>query len=95
MRKITPKLVPGHNMEMRGKRKEMTGVVIDNSMDKSAKILVERLAKHKKYKKYIKYRAKYLVHDSHNVCQVGDTVRIIESRPISKMKRWRVLKVIR
>ena len=84
----------GHNMEMRGKRKEMTGVVIDNSMDKSVKILVERLAKHKKYKKYIKYRAKYLVHDSHNKCQIGDKVRIIESRPISKMKRWRVLKVI-
>ena len=80
-------------MEMRGKRKEMTGVVIDNSMDKSVKILVERLAKHKKYKKYMKYRAKYLAHDSHNVCKIGDTVRIIESRPISKLKRWRVLKV--
>jgi len=85
----------GHDMEIRSKRKEMTGVVINNTMDKSVKVLVERLAKHKKYKKYIKYRANYLVHDSHNVCQIGDKVRIIESRPISKMKRWRVLKVIR
>ena len=85
----------GHDMEMRNKRKEMTGVVINNTMDKSVKVLVERLAKHKKNKKYIKYRANYLVHDSHNVCQIGDKVRIIESRPISKMKRWRVLKVIR
>ena len=85
----------GHDMEIRRKRKEMTGVVLNNTMDKSVKVLVERLAKHKKYKKYIKYRANYLVHDLNNVCQIGDKVRIIESRPISKMKRWRVLKVIR
>jgi len=84
----------GHDMEIRRKRKEMTGVVLNNTMDKSVKVLVERLAKHKKYKKYIKYRANYLVHDLNNICQIGDKVRIIESRPISKMKRWRVLKVI-
>ena len=84
----------GHDMETRSKRKEMTGVVLNNTMDKSVKVLVERLAKHKKYKKYIRYREKYVVHDSHNICQIGDKVRIIECRPISKMKRWRVLKVI-
>jgi len=84
----------GHDMEIRRKRKEMTGVVLNNTMDKSVKVLVERLAKHKKYKKYIKYRANYLVHDLNNICQIGDKVRIIESRPISKMKRWRVLNVI-
>ena len=94
MRKITGKIMLGHDMETRSKRKEMTGVVLNNTMDKSVKVLVERLAKHKKYKKYIKYRAKYLVHDLNNICQIGDKVRIIESRPISKMKRWRVLKVI-
>ncbi|UCH00922.1 MAG: 30S ribosomal protein S17 [Deltaproteobacteria bacterium] len=77
-----------------GKRKEMTGVVLDNKMDKTVKTLVERLAKHRKYKKYIKYRAKYLVHDPHNRCQIGDKVRIIESRPISKLKRWRVLEIL-
>jgi small subunit ribosomal protein S17 len=78
----------------RGKKKEMTGVVLNNSMDKTVKMLVERLARHRKYKKYIKYRAKYLVHDPHNRCQIGDKVRIIESRPISKLKRWRVLEVL-
>jgi len=81
-------------MERRGKRKEMTGVVLNNKVDKTVKVLVERLATHKKYKKYIKYRKKYMVHDTHNRCQIGDKVRIIESRPISKLKRWRVLKVI-
>jgi small subunit ribosomal protein S17 len=84
----------GYNMRGRGKRKEMTGVVLNNSMDKTVKMLVERLARHRKYKKYIKYRAKYLVHDPHNRCQIGDKVRIIESRPISKLKRWRVLEVL-
>jgi len=81
-------------MRGRGKKKEMTGVVLNNSMDKTVKMLVERLARHRKYKKYIKYRAKYLVHDPHNRCQIGDKVRIIESRPISKLKRWRVLEVL-
>ncbi len=84
----------GNNMEIRSKRKEMTGIVLNNTMDKTVKVLVERLARHKKYKKYIRYRKKYVVHDSHNSCQIGDKVRIIESRPISKMKRWRILKVI-
>ena len=84
----------GYNMRGRGKRKEMTGVVLNNNMDKTVKMLVERLARHRKYKKYIKYRAKYLVHDPHNRCQIGDKVRIIESRPISKLKRWRVLEVL-
>jgi small subunit ribosomal protein S17 len=81
-------------MEIRKKRKQMTGIVLNNTVDKTVKVLVERLAKHKKYKKYIRYRKKYLVHDSQNSCQIGDKVRIIESRPISKMKRWRVRKVI-
>jgi small subunit ribosomal protein S17 len=84
----------GHNMRGRGKRKEMTGVALNNSMDKTVKMLVERLARHRKYKKYIKYRAKYLVHDPHNRCQIGDKVRIIENRPISKLKKWRVLEVL-
>ena len=81
-------------MERGGKRKEMTGVVLNNKVDKTVKVLVERLAKHKKYKKFIKYRKKYMVHDPHNRCQIGDKVRIIESRPISKLKRWRVIKII-
>ena len=81
-------------METRGKRKELTGVVLNNKTDKTAKVLVERLAKHKKYKKYIRYRKKYLVHDPYNRCQIGDKVIIIESRPVSKLKRWRVLEIL-
>ncbi|MEA3361037.1 MAG: 30S ribosomal protein S17 [Thermodesulfobacteriota bacterium] len=81
-------------METRGKRKELTGVVLNNKADKTARVLVERLAKHKKYKKYIRYRKKYLVHDSHNRCRIGDKVIIMESRPISKLKKWRVLEIL-
>jgi len=81
-------------MKRRGKRREMMGVVLNNTMDKTVKVLVERLAKHKKYRKYIRYRAKYLVHDTHNRCQIGDKVRIIESRPASKLKKWRVLEIL-
>lgn len=84
----------GHRMERRGKGREMTGIVLNNTMDKTVRVLVERLAKHKKYKKYMRYRAKYMVHDPHNRCQIGDKVRIIESRPISKLKRWRVLEIL-
>jgi small subunit ribosomal protein S17 len=85
----------GHNsMEKRGKRKEMTGIVLNNNVDKTIKVLVERLAKHKKYKKYIRYRKQYMVHDPHNRCHTGDKVRIIESRPISKLKVWRVLEIL-
>jgi small subunit ribosomal protein S17 len=81
-------------MGRRGRRKELTGVVIDKKMDKTVKLSIERSAKHKKYKKYIRYRENYLVHDPHNRCQIGDKVRIIESRPISKLKGWRVLEVL-
>ncbi len=81
-------------MEIRGTRKELTGVVLNNSADKTAKVLVERLAKHKRYRKYIRYRKKYLVHDPHNRCQIGDKVIIMESRPVSKLKRWRVLEIL-
>ena len=81
-------------MERRGKKKEMTGVVLNSNMDKTVRVMVERLAKHKKYKKYIRYRTKYLTQDSQNRCQPGDKVRIIETRPLSKMKRWRILEVL-
>jgi small subunit ribosomal protein S17 len=81
-------------MERRGKRREMTGIVLNNKMDKTVKVLVERLAKHKKYKKYMRYRAKYMADDPHNRCQVGDKIRIIENRPISKLKRWRLLEIL-
>jgi len=83
-----------NKMDERGKRKELSGVVINTRMDKTAKVLVERLAKHRKYKKYIRYRSYYLAHDPHNRCQSGMKVRLIETRPISKLKRWRVLEIV-
>ncbi len=80
--------------EGRGVRKQLTGVVVGNKMDKTAVVLVNRLKRHPSYKKYIRSRRRYLVHDPQNRCHEGDKVRIIESRPISKRKRWQVLQVL-
>jgi small subunit ribosomal protein S17 len=81
-------------MSERGVRKKMSGVVVGNSMDKTAVVIVDRLKKHRSYEKYIRRYSKYLVHDPMNKCQIGDKVRIIESRPISKNKRWQLLEII-
>ena len=78
-------------MTGRGVRKRLTGVVIGNTMDKTAMVLVERLKKHRTYMKYVRSQRKYMAHDPQNMCQVGDKVRIIESRPLSKRKRWHVV----
>ena len=82
-------------MTERGVRKKMLGSVVSNSMDKTVVVLVERLTKHKTYKKYIRKRAKYMAHDPKNECQVGDKVRVVESRPLSKRKRWKVLEIVK
>ena len=82
-------------MTERGVKKKMLGSVVSNSMDKTVVVLVERLTKHKTYKKYIRKRAKYMAHDARNECQVGDKVRVIESRPLSKGKRWKVLEIVK
>jgi small subunit ribosomal protein S17 len=63
-------------------------------MDKTAVVQVERLVKHRLYKKYIRRRAKYAAHDENNACQVGDRVMITASRPISRSKRWRVSDIV-
>lgn len=81
-------------MRERGVRKKLSGVVVGIAMQKTAVVLVNRLKKHKTYGKYIKQRSKYLVHDPQNRCQIGDKVRIIESRPISKRKRWQLVEII-
>lgn len=80
-------------MAERGSRKKRVGRVISNRMDKTALVLVERLTKHRTYNKYVRRRAKYMAHDSQNRCQIGDKVRIVESRPISKHKRWQIAHV--
>lgn len=81
-------------MGERGQRKRLVGTVIGNRMDKTVVILVERLIRHAVYKKFVRRRAKYLAHDEGNVCGVGDKVRIVECRPLSKRKRWHVTDVI-
>jgi len=81
-------------MEKRGIKKILEGVVISDKMDKSIVVMVERLVKHPQTGKYIRRRAKFMAHDERNECQIGDRVKIIESRPISKHKHWRVLKIV-
>ena len=72
----------------------MVGTVISNKMDKTVVVQVQRLVKHRMYHKYVRRRAKFAAHDNDNKCQIGDKVLIIESRPLSKMKRWRVLEIV-
>jgi len=80
-------------MTERGSRKSLAGTVVSNRMEKTALILVERLTKHRTYGKYIRRRSKYMAHDPQNKCRIGDKVKIVESRPISKRKRWQVLEI--
>jgi small subunit ribosomal protein S17 len=77
-----------------GIRKTKVGVVVSDKMSKTAIIAVERRVKHSVYKKYIKRTTKYTAHDERNECHVGDKVKIIETRPLSKTKRWRVVEVL-
>ena len=74
--------------------KVMTGVVVSDKMDKTVVVLVSRLIKHPVYKKYIRRRAKFMAHDEQNSARMGDTVEIIESRPLSKFKRWRLTRIV-
>ena len=76
-----------------GNKKQLSGKVLESKMKDTAVIRVERRFPHPKYKKFIKKSKKYYAHDPENICKVGDVVRILESRPISKLKRWVVLKV--
>ena len=77
------------------KRKSRVGVVVSNKMDKSIVVVVERRVIHPIYKKYIKSRTRFMAHDEENTARVGDHVLIEETRPLSKMKCWRLKEVIR
>ncbi|MBT3231583.1 MAG: 30S ribosomal protein S17 [Calditrichaeota bacterium] len=81
-------------MERENRRKVQQGVVTSDSGDKSITVLVERKIPHPVYKKYFKRSKKFMAHDAENTCNVGDFVRIIECRPLSKRKSWRLLSVI-
>jgi len=72
----------------------MVGSVVRNSMNKTAVVQVERIVKHPRYGKYIRRRSKYFAHDEKGACNIGDKVMIISSHPISRLKRWRVSKVL-
>lgn len=76
---------------VRGKRKIMTGKVVSDAMDKTAVVTIERLVKHAEYGKYVRRRNKFKIHDEKNECKVGDVVRFMETRRLSKDKRWRFL----
>lgn len=81
-------------MNTQGVRKTLFGTVTSNKMDKTVVVVVNRLVKDPKYKKYIRRRSKYKAHDEGNQCSVGDRVLLVETRPLSKEKRWRVKQII-
>jgi small subunit ribosomal protein S17 len=81
-------------MNTRGLRKERSGLVISDRMQKTVVVSVERTVMHPRYRKYLKRRTKVKAHDENNQCPVGDRVVIVESRPLSRDKRWRVSKIL-
>lgn len=81
-------------MEERNLRKERIGVVSSNKMDKTVTVAIKWKEKHPIYGKFVNKTKKYHAHDEKNECGIGDTVRIMETRPLSKSKRWRVVEII-
>ncbi|MBI9087633.1 MAG: 30S ribosomal protein S17 [Desulfobacterium sp.] len=82
-------------MNERGRKRVLLGTVVSDKMDKSVVIEVERLVQHKVYKKYIKSHKKYTAHDETDQCRIGDVVKITESRPLSKTKKFRVSEIVK
>ena len=80
--------------EERGLRKERTGKVVSDKMNKTVVVEIERLVPHRLYGKFMKRSKNYYAHDEENRCKVGDTVRIVETRPLSKTKHWRVAAIL-
>jgi len=80
---------------MKAQRKHMVGVVVGDKMDKTVMVEVARTVRHRLYGKVLRRTKKYMAHDEGNTCQVGDRVEIIESRPLSRRKRWAVKRIIR
>ncbi len=80
--------------QTRNLRKQRTGLVVSNKMDKTITVKVERRLMHPLYGKFVKRSNKFFAHDEENACNVGDLVRIMETRPLSKNKRWRLVEII-
>jgi small subunit ribosomal protein S17 len=78
----------------RNLRKTRIGVVTSNKMDKSITVVIEKKVKHAKYGKFLKQSKKFHAHDEKNECGIGDTVKIMETRPLSKLKRWRLVEIV-
>ncbi|HYG41112.1 MAG TPA: 30S ribosomal protein S17 [Cytophagales bacterium] len=81
-------------MEARNFRKERVGRVVSNKMQSTITVAVERKVKHGIYGKFMKKTTTLMAHDANNDCQIGDTVKIMETRPLSKLKRWRLVEII-
>ena len=79
---------------MTSRKVTKSGVVVSDKMDKTIVVLVKTLRRHSLYKKVVKHTAKFKVHDEDNDCRVGDTVKIVETRPLSKEKHWRLLEIL-
>ena len=77
------------------RRASKTGVVVSDKADKTVVVRVDRIVRHKLYKRYIRRKTKFMAHDETNDCKVGDTIEIVESRPLSARKRWRVRRVVK
>ncbi len=82
------------NEVKRNNRKERIGVVVSNKMQKSIVVAVKRKVKHPIYGKFVNKTTKFYAHDENNQCEIGDVVRIMETRPLSKLKRWRLVEII-
>ena len=81
-------------MEQRGLRKTRIGVVVSNKMEKTITIAIERKVSHPIYKKYFKKTTKLMAHDEKSECNLGDKVKVMETRPLSKNKKWRLVEVV-
>jgi small subunit ribosomal protein S17 len=83
-----------NNSSTRGRRVEVVGQVVSDKMDKTISVVTYRMVKHEKYGKYVKKTSVMKAHDEKNVAKIGDTVKIFESRPLSKTKRWMLAEVV-
>ena len=90
----TAEITQAENKEARKFRKEKIGIVVSNKMQKSIVVMVERKIRHSKYGKFIGRTKKFMAHDEKNECSIGDRVRIMETRPLSKNKKWRLVEVV-
>jgi small subunit ribosomal protein S17 len=81
-------------VQQRGRRKVRVGVVVSDAMDKTVLVRIDRTMRHPLYKKTVRRSSKLAAHDEHNDAHVGDTVRVMETRPLSKTKRWRVVEIV-